>query len=572
MTSAFHLQRKQMLCDTVIRTTDGVEIMAHSVILAASSPHLASLLGNVKTHPKVINLAFSSEAILPVVSFIYTGKMFSPPLENVKLSLVSELLDLVSELNITPLIKWLTETERTDDTVHSINGYSFEIQNDIGNWSDGSDKSVALLVKMEPDENILIDDNISYHNEVSQECNQGGMTNMMKVDESKNDKVQSSRQKKHIVKKYQCTFCNKMLSSRRSLKTHAKIHTGTHNQLVGQSLQATSGVQGHEQEPTLFSCSECDLSFKRSSHLRRHRQNIHKIDPTVYPCSLCKRSFCQESTLKTHMEKHANPKEYKCEQCTMVFKQPRTLREHLSIHNGLTTYVCDVCGGNYRNNFKLRQHKRTHETDRQKEYQCAYCAKLFLTKRGMQSHESSHNNPKTFKCKYCPKGFHQKANCITHELIHTGEKPCICEVCGKSFRKSYHLKRHRTTHSSEKPFKCTECGRRFKHQDILQRHIAIHNENLSIHCSTCGKSFLTTYRLKLHNRSHQGLKPYSCRFCDRSFTKNQAKKSHEFKVHGHKNIPNTCTKTSVTQYLTEKRLSTESKESIIGQDVTSVLL
>ena len=86
----------------------------------------------------------------------------------------------------------------------------------------------------------------------------------------------------------QCELCGKILSNKKNLKKHLKLHSDVRN----------------------YICKICNKSYKRSDHLKRH-MITHEPEPNFYECELCLKRFCLNYHLKSHMEKVHRQKQIK---------------------------------------------------------------------------------------------------------------------------------------------------------------------------------------------------------------------------------------------------------------------
>lgn len=60
---------------------------------------------------------------------------------------------------------------------------------------------------------------------------------------------------------------------------------------------------------------------------------------------------------------------------------------------------------------------------------------------------------KEFPCPTCHRIFNNRSHLKRHNMIHSGEKPWACTYCDKRFNRKSHLNRHVLTHTGERPFK-----------------------------------------------------------------------------------------------------------------------
>ena len=195
-------------------------------------------------------------------------------------------------------------------------------------------------------------------------------------------------------------------------------------------------------------CDACEKSFQTLSGLNKHQRNTHGIEIP-------------------RKKKNINNKMQKCE----------------------------LCGIECKNGQKLRFHYSTAHED-EKRFKCGLCAKKFLRKIHLTSHESKVHGIKKYK---------------DHK----------CETCGKSFQRLFLLKEHQTGVCRPIPVTCEYCAKMCKTTTILKRHIQNFHETLpdgqkNLKCEHCGKTYPRLENLKIHIRYvHQKdqLKSYPCEVC-----------------------------------------------------------
>ncbi|XP_056587578.1 putative transcription factor Ovo-like 1 [Triplophysa dalaica] len=113
-----------------------------------------------------------------------------------------------------------------------------------------------------------------------------------------------------------CKACQKVFSTARMLKRHAKCHSETKR----------------------FLCESCGKGFNDTFDLKRHVRTHTGVRP--YKCSLCAKAFTQRCSLESHQKKiHAitqqygykerRDKVYVCEECGLTAPTQDSLWNHL---------------------------------------------------------------------------------------------------------------------------------------------------------------------------------------------------------------------------------------------------
>ncbi|XP_063370809.1 gastrula zinc finger protein XlCGF57.1-like [Cydia amplana] len=262
----------------------------------------------------------------------------------------------------------------------------------------------------------------------------------------------------------------------------------------------------------VFKCLDCDkvISSYRSfiNHVRTHNKSLRRC------CEYCNKRFSSSSCLKKHVS-NAHRKSYltTCSNCGSNFETPELLQDHILIYSRSqkkhrkqealdSDLKCEHCHKEFKSRSNLQQHKLVH-MERNREFACHICGKMFFTKGTLSTHMNTHEDSKPHKCEFCPLAFRARGNLISHISLHSGAKPFVCEQCGKSFRVKRHLKSHSIVHTDLMPYVCEYCNKQFR--------------------------FKT--RLNLHLRQHTGAKPYTCIFCQRDFTNGSNYKKHMKRRH-----------------------------------------
>ena len=93
-----------------------------------------------------------------------------------------------------------------------------------------------------------------------------------------------------------CPICQKILSNKRSLTKHMRIHSG--------------------ERP--FKCTECDKTFIDKTGLKRHTVKHTDNRPPLNCCSHCDKEFRSLYNLRNHLLIHADQKQFFCSLCNTL--------------------------------------------------------------------------------------------------------------------------------------------------------------------------------------------------------------------------------------------------------------
>lgn len=162
-------------------------------------------------------------------------------------------------------------------------------------------------------------------------------------------------------KPHRCSICLRSFRHATCLKQH---HVRVHLRVkVNEAPHAIGRRKGSAQGKT-FPCPICGKVFRFKSLLASHSLIHSEIRP--FSCDFCSRSFRRLSHLKRHREVvHANgerlPESFVCHICGKDKKCRSQLARHVIIHTGERPFACDLCTARFNRSGNLKQHrKRMH--------------------------------------------------------------------------------------------------------------------------------------------------------------------------------------------------------------------
>ena len=237
-------------------------------------------------------------------------------------------------------------------------------------------------------------------------------------------------------------------------------------------------------------------------------------------------------------EKNKQQKLFNCSYCDKSYTAHHHWKIHEKMHTEGLPYSCKNCDFTSRTRQSLKIHELAKHDNREKQFSCRFCPKLFLKFKSVKPHEKTHSGIRPYPCSYCEKRFTQLHRVKEHERIHTGEKPFSCKSCDYKSRAASTLRIHKilkhsgdkeSLQTDEKSFICSVngCKEKFIDSNQAKVHEKEHDVERPFPCKICGKLFKSPRDLKSHQIVHTGEKPYSCKYCDKKFAWIQTCGNHE---------------------------------------------
>ncbi|XP_030752995.1 oocyte zinc finger protein XlCOF6-like [Sitophilus oryzae] len=189
---------------------------------------------------------------------------------------------------------------------------------------------------------------------------------------------------------YICTICGYKTRYRINLRHHKKTHLAP-------------------EQRQLFSCAQCDNTYRTKTGLKYHVTNTHidsRMQKNVYRCSTCSFQTQEKSRLRQHEEVHLAPEErqlFGCAHCDKKYKIKRSLKDHLRDNHidarakelresQKQVHKCAICGFQTRHRSNLWKHKKIHLAPEERYiFACAQCDRKYKLKRSLQNHIKFHH-------------------------------------------------------------------------------------------------------------------------------------------------------------------------------------
>ncbi|KAJ3633717.1 hypothetical protein MTP99_010648 [Tenebrio molitor] len=233
-------------------------------------------------------------------------------------------------------------------------------------------------------------------------------------------------------------------------------------------------------------------------------------------------------------------KEFKCPHCSKLFNRQTALNRHVKTHSVIKAFQCDTCDKRFTRNDLLLRHKIAH------------AMKMDDPKFDYEDFDDDIDQEddtiiiKTeaalYPCTECNIIFIKKEELDVHMQDHLKSMGgIVCKICLKKFSKQAHLNRHLKIHSQNKPHVCPTCKKGFVRAEQLNNHMNIHSGIKPHVCAICLKGFNQISNLKDHMRTHNGEKPFLCSTCGKGFNQLGNLRQHTIRHSGIKaHLCSTC--------------------------------
>ena len=180
------------------------------------------------------------------------------------------------------------------------------------------------------------------------------------------------------------------------------------------------------------------------------------------------------------------------------------------------------------------------EGDKDGNFNCKKCPRIFFTKVGFKIHLSRHGE------------IELKAQNTVHDLpqderplqpneckksnnnAHVKKTPYQCQECPKVYKTKYRFQLHtKAVHGKIKPYPCQKCDKSYGYKHILRIHVnMVHEKITPYQCQECQLTCRCKSEFQRHmNIVHEKLKPFTCLQCDNSFGYKNTFQTHVNNVH-----------------------------------------
>ena len=259
----------------------------------------------------------------------------------------------------------------------------------------------------------------------------------------------------------------------------------------GGSTKPISSATGHAKDVMFSQVQPCARESSTSTQSNPPPAGTKEKGRKVHNCPKCTYYTMRKEDLDNHMGyKHQIGKMHfcyigKCKKSDGSGTQKsskKNLRQHIrQQHKGIYLYQCEVMACDYKTDSQglLKTHMvRVHGEDKEKEYKCEKCGKVFDGDNLLQKHQKTDKcgTQKNFSCDQCTpsKWFKSRESMMTHiKIYHTGEISKVkCNECGKLFGTKQSLEQHEIIHRGLAVLKKAKAQTQALHKKVTTGPIA----------------------------------------------------------------------------------------------------
>ena len=481
------LRKEKLATDTRILVVDnkGVAsdpILVHSLVLAAASPVLASVLassGESSEGFTIILPGMERGMVEREMDRMYDGDLDLDLLTH--LGLLMDVKEEVRESKETGKIPKDSVPDRKVSVVNYSQEYELEDSNDLPLEDNGGQED--------------IDNDSEYFGAIS-----------LKDDFNEDDKHSTGEddgmyEPGELVNKSKCPHCRRVFSKKEWLDAHIqRVHIRSTCEICGNVFRSGSLLAAHidrKHSTKQFYCDHCEYSSSLKRDLKYHMKSKHAT--VTYTCEHCGKAYKNKNILAIHVkEKHDDVHSLLqiCDQCDFTCTGPFSqLQVHISIAHCSTKLICTFCTFVTASSSEMNDHKEENHKDqniqlspqkmnyvKRKEREalldhiCHICNVKKKSRQALSAHIKRDHEGVKFQCpeEGCNVSKATKTQIKAHvDVVHKGIRH-KCETCGKLTTSEGNLKNHMIKKHNVEMFACNKCSVRCWSSERMKNHMLIH--------------------------------------------------------------------------------------------------
>lgn len=206
-----------------------------------------------------------------------------------------------------------------------------------------------------------------------------------------------------------CEYCGEVYPSKVSLLHHMKQHTTAAScEICGKVFKERRKLRLHierrHEKLRKYECSICQKKLSSLDSVQMHIKSAHSNQ--VFKCSYCPKTYPTELSHRYHEKKHIENPEFVGKK---DWKEFYTVVEGEENKPGLKLKKCNLCGAVAR---AIGTHLATVHFPN--EFRCTICGITIKNKQRFETHVLEHENGKAHRCPICGREFSDRKNLIAH--------------------------------------------------------------------------------------------------------------------------------------------------------------
>lgn len=206
----------------------------------------------------------------------------------------------------------------------------------------------------------------------------------------------------HDIKPKCCPYCRERFMHKNSLVRHIRLsHTDRFHLFKHDSVECPQckkkyiksslkmHMEQHKQLRTTYECTICNKTLTTKWNLKQHKWIHANRSSKPFKCALCTKAFIRETEYVSHMNTHRAIKPYTCDHCGCQFARKYNWLRHTREHETLKKFHCTICGKDFHRAYYLKEHIRIHTGERP--FECNICGKTSTTKTNHNKHVKIHH-------------------------------------------------------------------------------------------------------------------------------------------------------------------------------------